>query len=144
LGSPRELQTFELVRQGKPVPMTVEKTRDGPVHRWRIRGRLRFERSGWLAVRGTGELKQALLQEAGVRQHALAHTSPIRIIVDGQPIASRPAADFLIEQIENQTAIYRASGQYATPADRAHVLALFDEALRRVRSARRAAMPGSE
>ncbi|MGH8020394.1 MAG: CehA/McbA family metallohydrolase, partial [Opitutaceae bacterium] len=99
LSSPRELETFEIVHHGEVIPMEVTRNRDGPVNRWRIHGRLKIARSGWLAARGSGELKQALLVEMRVRQHTFAHTAPVRVLVGEEPVVSAEDARVLIERL---------------------------------------------
>lgn len=132
LSSPREILGFELVRQGEVIALTLTKHQEGPIARWRIKGRLRFDRSAWVAARGTGELKTALLAEANVRQNTFAHTAPIRVLVGGQPIASAADAAFLAARLGDQIELYRSAGKYAQPAERERVLELFAAARRRL------------
>jgi len=129
LSSPRELQSFEIVRQGTVEAMEVVRTGGSPVNRWRIKGRLRFERSAWVAARGTGEPKTALLQEANVRQHTIAHTAPVRVLVGDEPITSAEDAGFLVERLKDQIALYEAAGKYARPEDRTRMRELLESAV---------------
>ena len=132
LSSLREIHGFEIVRQGEVVAMEITKLGDGSINRWRIKGRLRFERSAWMAARGTGELKTALLAEANVRQNTFAHTAPIRVMVGEEPIASSADAEFLTARLNDQIALYRSAGKYEHPGDRERVLELFAAAIRQL------------
>ncbi|MBI4624847.1 MAG: CehA/McbA family metallohydrolase [Verrucomicrobia bacterium] len=132
LSGPRDLQTLEIVRQGEAIAMEVVKSRDGTTHRWRIKGRWRFDRSAWVAARGTGELKQALLKEANIRQHTLAHTAPIRVLVGDEPIASPSDASFLAARLTDKIALYRSAGKYRQPEDRDRALGIFEAAIQKL------------
>lgn len=136
LSSPRQLQQFEIVRQGEVLGLEIVKRQEAGINVWRIRARVRIEHSAWLAARGLGELKPALLAESGIRQNTLAHTAPVRVLVGEEPIASAADTEFLLRRLENQAALYRATGKFSRPEDRAHSAAIFEQAIRELEARR--------
>ncbi|MDE0623777.1 MAG: hypothetical protein OXH83_19105, partial [Bryobacterales bacterium] len=121
--SPRDLQRLELVRNGAVVATASEQVREGQVRSLRLETEAQFDRSGWIAARGEGAL--ALLPGG----NEVAHTSAVRVLVDGEPIWSTEDGEALVSTLRQQQNHYERNGRYATASDRDEALAVFDQAL---------------
>lgn len=131
--SPRDLQRLELVRDGAVVATASEQVREGEVRSLRLETEARFDRSGWIAARGEG----ALASLPGGNE--VAHTSAVRVLVDGEPIWSAEEGEALVSGLRQQRNHYERYGRYATASDREEALAVFDQALDRLRAKARGA-----
>jgi len=129
LASPRPLETLEVVHGGEPIAATVRREKDARVHRLRIIRQLEIRESTWLAARGVGVVKKALLAETGIEQHTIAHTAAIRVLVGDEPITSPDDARFLLEHLKRQKEIYRTEAKYSTDQQRDRMMQLFDRAI---------------
>ena len=129
LASPRPPESLELIRDGEPVPMEIEKRLDSRVHRWLARGRLRIDESCWLAARGQGVAKLALERGTGIRQSTMAHTAAVRVLVGEAPIRSHDDAEFLIDGLKRQFDFYSMKGRYREPEHKDRMLQLIREAI---------------
>ncbi|MYG03779.1 MAG: hypothetical protein F4173_16325 [Acidobacteriia bacterium] len=123
LRSPRDLQRLELVRNGTVVATASDQAREGEVRSLRLETEAQFDRSGWIAVRGEGA--PSLLPGG----NEVAHTSAVRVLVDGEPIWSAEDGEALVSTLQQQRNHYERSGRYATARDRGEALAVFDQAL---------------
>ncbi|MEM7145041.1 MAG: CehA/McbA family metallohydrolase [Verrucomicrobiota bacterium] len=112
---------LELVLDGNPIP--ANDNTDGPILN------VELADSAWIALRARGQRKNLLWAKTGILQHQIAHTAPIQIIVDDQPITSPDTAAALIKQLESQREIYATQTKYQDEAHRDHMLALFDKAI---------------
>jgi hypothetical protein len=111
----------------------IIKQREGRINRWRVQARLRIDESCWLAARGSGELKRALLHDTRViRQHTMAHSSPIRVIVGDRPIFSPADAAILAGQLRSQMEVYRSTASFQRPEQRRRALEIFESAIRKL------------
>ncbi len=134
LTSPRPLESFTVLHNGTALPSSVGKSRDGPIHRWAVRHRLKVNRSGWLAAVGHGVPKDALREATGIKQKTMAHTAAIQVLVGDAPIRSADDANWLTEHLEKQVELYRQQGRFESDADRDRSLGLFEEAGKRLSS----------
>jgi len=121
--SPRDLERLELVRNGAVVATASDQLREGKVRSLRLETDTQFDRSGWIAVRGEG------VPSVLPGGNEVAHTSAVRVLVDGEPIWSADDGEALISTLRQQRNHYERSGRYATASDRAEALAVFDQAL---------------
>ena len=131
--SPRDLQRLELVRDGAVVAMASEQVREGEVRSLRLETEVQFDRSGWIAARGEGA--PSLLPGG----NEVAHTSAVRVLVDGEPIWSAEDGEALVSTLRQQRNHYERNGRYATASDREEALAVFDQALDRLHAKTRGA-----
>jgi hypothetical protein len=132
LSSAQPLQSFEIIRDGNPLDLRIERSHQSSVHRWRIAGRVTVQESCWLAARGTGTRKTELERHTGIKQDSVAHTAAIQVIVDGQPITSAKDAATLGSELSAHQQTYRTEGQFQRVEDRARLLELFDQAIRKI------------
>jgi len=126
--SPRDLQRLELVRNGAVAATASEQGRDGAVRSLRLETEAQFDRSGWIAVRGQGA--PSLLPGG----NEVAHTSAVRVLVAGEPIWSAEDGETLVSTLQQQRNHYERSGRYATASNRDEALAVFDQALEKLRT----------
>ncbi len=130
--SPRDLHSFEIVRNGQVLPSQVLKSQQGDLHVWKIKMNVPIAESCWFAARGAGPLKFALQQNAKIQQRTLAHTAAIQVIVDQRPIRVQADIDTLTKQLLAQQEYYRTRASYENNQQRQRFLSLFDDALRRL------------
>ena len=135
LSSPRSLETLEIVQMGRVQPFTVERENRDGIQRLQIRQRLRITESCWLAARGSGGPKLALIQNTDHEQNTFAHTGAIKVLVGEEPIQSAADMELLIEQLEHQREYYRTEATYAEARHRLRFVELFDEAIERLDAA---------
>ncbi|MDE0106080.1 MAG: CehA/McbA family metallohydrolase [Bryobacterales bacterium] len=121
--SPRALGRLEIVKDGTVDTVAdISRQRDGV---WQIdlQAQVRFRRSGWIAVRGSGADGDLL------GRSAVAHSSAIRVIVGGKPIWSEAVAASLTAELQGLRDYYRRNGKYRTERDRREVWETFDRAI---------------
>ncbi len=126
--SPRDLQSLELVRNGAVVAKASGQVREGAVRSLRLETEAQFARSGWIAARGEGA--HSLLPGG----NEVAHTSAVRVLVAGEPIWSAEDGEALVSTLLQQRDHYKRNGRYATASDREDALAVFDQALEKLRA----------
>lgn len=143
LSFPAPLESIEIFRNGEPLTLDIEKTvTEAGVHVWRIDQRLEITESCWIAARGAGPTKDALLANTQITQRAIAHTAAIQVLVGDQPIAVQADFDRLIDQFRKQQARYAEEGKYADTSQRDETLRRFDEGVARLEQ--QAAAPEAE
>ena len=81
--------------------------------------------SGWIAARTLGPP-----QHGAMDSYLFAHTNPVFVIADGEPIRSRDDAAFFVDWIEDTLSDLRRMNRWDDPAHRDEVLGTFEEALR--------------
>ena len=89
-----------------------------------------IEGSGWIAARVLGPP-----QHGAMDSYLFAHTNPVFVIADGEPIRSRDDAAFFVRWIDQVLDELRAMDRWDDPAHKAEVLATFEEG--------RAVVPGA-
>ncbi len=132
---PRPLHKLEIVQNGRVIPVEIDKTREFeglPVNRWTIRKKLRFEHSGWVAIRGEGEPKRTLWAKSGILKPAIAHTAAVPVLVGGEPIRDAETVATVREKLRQARAWYAEKGVFPDEAARGEMLALFDRALKKL------------
>jgi hypothetical protein len=77
-------------------------------------------RSGWLAARVVFTSPDNRLRQA--------HTSPVYIVVDGKPAASKADAKYMIRWIDRLLQVTNKPGRYSSDNERAEVQAIFRKA----------------
>lgn len=133
LSSPQPPSEFEIVRNGQPLPVAIEKSRDADgVHHWKIREDLKLHESSWIAARGKGVRKDVLWAKTGVIQHAMAHTAAIPVLAGDAPIFSEADAAELIRELEAHRKIYATEAKFPDDESRSRMLSLFDEAIEKL------------
>ena len=80
--------------------------------------------SGWIAARTLGPP-----QHGAMDSYLFAHTNPVFVIADGEPIRSSEDAAFFVTWIEETLTDLRSMDRWDDPAHKAEVLATFEEAL---------------
>jgi len=138
LSSPRELVSFELIRNGRPVSCDAMHSRTEGIHRLRIRRKLNVSESCWLAVRGEGRTIPAMAKSVrkgrtGIKAEEVAHSGVVRVFVDDEPIRSADDARALIETLRQRQAYYQNNGRYKRAEDRLRMLDLFERAVAELR-----------
>ena len=122
--SPRPIEEFVLVRNGKPLALPVDKQVRNGINEWTIETKISFEESGWIAAWARGE-KIPAQDDIDV----MAHTNAIRIQVGNQPFASQGAKNDLMKTLRNGKDYYAENGAYKDGSQRSHALALFERAM---------------
>jgi hypothetical protein len=90
---------------------------------------IRLERSSWIALRAYGPWQRLVLNDL----QTFAHSSPVYVYVDDQPIGSREDLRFYIDWIEKLIARVKTRARFATDARRQEVVDLFTKALEEYR-----------
>lgn len=112
------MEALELIVNGR----AVRRWEAGPDPRAvRFSGKITLDQSGWVAlrVRGSGH------RLAPNDREVYAHTSPVYVSVGGRRVASRPDAEFFIEQIDILIAKMDARGNFAHRGQRDEIAARF-------------------
>ena len=86
---------------------------------------LRPARSGWYHLRAEGNPADRFPLDAG---YAQAFTNPIWIKVGGQPVRSRPAAEYALKWIDKLQEMAAAWPDWRSQREKDHVFAQFEEA----------------
>ena len=86
---------------------------------------IRIESSGWIAARVLGPP-----QHGAMDSYLFAHTNPVFLIADGEPIRSREDAAFFVRWIDQVLDELRAMDRWDDPAQKAEVIATFEEGRR--------------
>ncbi len=128
LRSPRDLGRLELVRDGAVVATSREQRLQGGVQSMQLETETRFDRSGWIAVRGEGS-PRALPGGSEV-----AHTAAVRVLVGGKQIWSDTDGEALSSILRAQRDHYARNGKYATGSDRQQALTTIDRAINSLRT----------
>ena len=95
------------------------------------------EGSGWIAARALGPA-----QHGAMDSYLFAHTNPVFVIADGEPIQSREDAAFFVRWIDHVLLELSVMDRWDDPAHKAEVLATFEEG-RRLYQAQVDALGGS-
>ena len=132
LACQQPLESFEIIRNARVIPATTAKQHKAGVHRWQIRQRLTVRGSCWIAARGSGPEKAALLLQTKIRQRAMAHTAAIQVIVGNQPITSPADAKGFLSELTRHQRAYRSEAKFQSAEDRARMLSLFDQAIEKL------------
>ncbi|MFQ5948129.1 MAG: CehA/McbA family metallohydrolase, partial [Acidimicrobiia bacterium] len=119
------MDRIELIVNGR-VTASTEAVETG--QRAGLRHQLTVTESCWIALRALGPAHPLVLDES-----LFAHTSPIYVDAEGQPVASAEDAAYFVEWIDRLCAMAEETGRYATDEDRDTIIELFREAQQRYR-----------
>jgi len=104
------LDKIELIINGKPLPATTQT--------------ITLDRSSWIAARATGPAHRLVLNDTA----AFAHTSPVYVYLNKQPIQSRDDAQFYVQWIDGLIQRTQQRGRFSTPERKREVVDLFTRA----------------
>ncbi len=121
------IDSIEVVVGGQVV--AAKEWQEG--ERLELNAEIATDESSWIAarVKSTHVLpyqRWQLLNATGVP--VMAHTSPIYLIVDDQPIWDEKTAAALVEDIDRGIGWIKTNGSYRNEADRENAIALFERA----------------
>ncbi len=113
------MHTLEIVQNGEIVH-TVHATGDAKSIEAELA--IPIEESGWIAARVLGPP-----QHGAMDSYLFAHTNPVFLVADGEPIRSRDDAAFFVRWIDQVLGELRAMDRWDDPAHKAEVIATFQE-----------------
>jgi hypothetical protein len=133
-----DFRRLELVRNGRVVATAPSRPRGGCFDA-EIDREVEVGEPGWLAlrvppppVRDDPELREPVpLNEYG--EPLFGHTSPVYVRIDGMALAREAAVRDLIEELARSRETVSRTGTFANDAERAAVLAVYDEGLAALR-----------
>ena len=119
------IDRVEIIVNGKVTRrLPVSKpTKKGSLHQLKFDGKVRLDKSSWLALRVRGGEHAHLFDGP-----AFAHTSPVFVRVGNLPIRSRKDATYFVEWINQLIRVVTLRNGYKSEADRKKVVALFRRA----------------
>ena len=121
LQSIQPLDSLELIHDGKIAKKIDLKGRPWrPLLKQSIELSLKPQRSGWVAARAIFTAPDGCLRQA--------HTSPVYIIVNNKPIASKEDAEYMIRWIERIMEVSKRPGRYASTIEQQQTQAVFQQA----------------
>jgi len=120
-------RTLEIISNGKVVASAMP---NGDHYSAEIDVDVELERSGWIAARSYGD---EMLPYGGPPGHwfrmpVFAHTNPVHIEIEGEPIDVGNAPELFLEQIEYHREYVLHQGRYPSDAARERVLDQISEA----------------
>ena len=113
------MHRLEIVHNGRIVH-TIDAT--GDMESIDAEHEIPIEGSGWIAARVLGPT-----QHGAMDSYLFAHTNPVFVIADGEPIRSRADAAFFVRWIDQVLSELRAMDRWDDPAHKAEVIATFEE-----------------
>ena len=126
---PRPIDSFEIIRNGEPIELSVEKTVKEGIRRWKIGGKISVTGSCWIAARAFGVRKERLFAEGQQLQKTMMHSAAIPVIVDGRPVRVEKDIEAALAELRNFRERYRVEGKFPDDAARDAMLKLFDRAI---------------
>lgn len=121
LRSSQPVDSLELIHNGRVISHEALAGRKAePSFTTKVSLDVTPTRSGWYCARAIFRAPDGRLRQA--------HTSPIYLIVDGKPIASKPAAEYNVRWIDQLIRIANQPNRYASPEDLNQVLATYSTA----------------
>jgi hypothetical protein len=99
---------------------------------------LKLDRSSWIALRAYGPWDRLVVNDL----QTFAHTSPVYVYLDNQPIAVREDLRFYIDWIGKLIERVKTRARFSTEARRQEVIELFGKALEEYRK-REKSLPGN-
>ena len=123
LQSIETIQSIQLVHNGEIVRQEVPpEPKAGQSFEHQVRWSERPMRSGWYAARALYVSTDGRLRQA--------HTSPIYVSLEGKPIAFKKSAEYMLRWVDQLIEFANLPGRYQREADKAEVLALYEQARR--------------
>ncbi|MHC4442443.1 MAG: CehA/McbA family metallohydrolase [Planctomycetota bacterium] len=121
LRSIQQIDSLELIHNGRVVKK-IELTgqEPSPVLNKTVELPLKPRRSGWVAARAIFKSPDKCLRQA--------HTSPIYIVLDGKPTASKGDALYMIRWIDKILEVSKKPGRYDSDEQRNEVQSIFNQA----------------
>ncbi|MCH8936000.1 MAG: CehA/McbA family metallohydrolase [Gemmatimonadetes bacterium] len=116
------MDRLDIIQNGEIIH-TVEAT--GAKKEIEVELEIPIESSGWIATRVLGPT-----QHGAMDSYLFAHTNPVFVIADGEPIRSREDAEFFVRWIDQVIGELRGRDSWDDPAHKAEVLATFEEGRR--------------
>lgn len=121
LHSIEPISSLELIYNGKIVrQISLDDKPSSPLLKHSIELKLKPNRSGWVATQAIFTAPDGCLRQA--------HTSPVYIIVDGKPTASKQDAEYMIGWIDRLIKVSEKPGRYPSGEEREKAQAIFREA----------------
>ena len=117
-----EMHRLEIIHDGEVVH-TVEAVGDGKSLGADLE--IAVEGSGWIAARALGPP-----QHGAMDSYLFAHTNPVFVVADDEPIRSREDAAFFVRWIDQVLYELRFMDRWDDPAHKEEVLATFEEGRR--------------
>jgi len=117
----QSLNSLELICNGKVIKkIDLKNVPPSPMFKKSLIAELKPLRSGWLAARALFTSPDGRMRQA--------HTSPVYIVVDRKPAASKADADYMIRWIDRLLQVANKPGRYSSETERQEVLAIFQKA----------------
>lgn len=121
LRSIQQIDSLELIYNGQVVKkIGLTSQPPSPVLNKTIELPLKPQRSGWVTARALFKSPDKCLRQA--------HTSPIYIVVDGKPTASKRDAQYMIRWIDKLLEISQIPDRYSSDMERNEVQSIFRQA----------------
>lgn len=115
------LNSLELVYNGKVIKkIDMKHLSPSPMLKQSLIAELKPQRSGWLTARALFTSPDGRMRQA--------HTSPVYIVVDEKPVASKADAEYMIRWIDRLLQVTNKPGRYSSDTERADVRAIFQKA----------------
>jgi len=114
-----EMHTLEIVQNGE-ITHTFEATGDGKSFDVNIE--VPIDGSVWIAARTLGPP-----QHGAMDTYLFAHTNPVYVIADGEPIRSRSDAAFFVRWIDETLEDLRGMDRWDDPAHKEQVISTFEK-----------------
>ncbi len=116
------MDRLEIIHNGRII-RTVQATGDG--RELEVDMTISVPSSGWIAARVLGPT-----QHGAMDSYLFAHTNPVFMIADGQPIQSADDAAFFVRWIEETIDDLQGMDRWDDPAHKAEVISTFEEGRR--------------
>ncbi len=117
-----DMHRLEIIHNGKIIH-TVDAT--GAKKKIEVELEIPVESSGWIAARALGPT-----QHGAMDSYLFAHTNPVFVIADGEPIRSRDDAEFFVRWIDEVIEELRGMDRWDDPAHKQEVISTFEEGRR--------------
>lgn len=111
-------ETLELIVNGERVA-SVTSEENGKTAK--LEQELELTKSSWIAAKVTGQRHPLVMNDSAV----FAHTSPVYVYLDGQPISSPEDAQILVNWIDQLIEDVETRGRFSTEERRREVLEIF-------------------
>lgn len=113
------MSRLEILRDGEVIHTTGS---SGVEDSLRAELTLSVESSGWIAARVLGPA-----QHGAMDSYLFAHTNPVFLIVDGQPVRSQKDARYFVQWIKRNLELLEGMDAWSSPQRKSEVMATFRE-----------------
>jgi hypothetical protein len=115
------LNSLELIYNGKVIKkIDLKSLSPSPMFKKSLIAEIKPLRSGWFAARVIFTSPDGHMRQA--------HTSPVYIVVDGKPTASKTDAEYMIRWIDRLVQVANKPARYSSDIERAEVQTIFQKA----------------